>query len=56
MDFVWFRRDRNLNGGGVVIAVKAALSPVRRPDLEPDCESVVVQIGSVNPRLTGLFP
>ncbi|KAF0289802.1 hypothetical protein FJT64_011975 [Amphibalanus amphitrite] len=44
--FTWFRRDRTANGGGVACAVKASLSPVHRPDLETDCESLVVQLGS----------
>ena len=30
-------------------AVKSSLSPVHRPDLEPDCEVLAVQIGSVRP-------
>ena len=44
--YTWFRRDRTANGGGVACAVKASLSPVHRPDLETDCESLVVQLGT----------
>ena len=45
-DFTWFRRDRGGRGGGVACAVKACLSPVHRPDLETDCEALVVQLGA----------
>ena len=44
--FTWFRRDRTTNGGGVACAVKTSLSPVHRPDLETDCEALVIQLGS----------
>ena len=42
---VWFRRDRAGRGGGVACAVRSSLCPVRRADLEPDCELLAVQIG-----------
>ena len=42
----WFRRDRDGRGGGVACAVRSTLSPVRRPDLETDCEALVVQLGT----------
>ncbi|KAF0307571.1 hypothetical protein FJT64_021122 [Amphibalanus amphitrite] len=45
-DYVWFRRDRDGRGGGVACAVRANLSPVHRPDLEPDCEALAVQLGT----------
>ena len=45
-DFSWFRKDRGGRGGGVACAVKSNLSPVHRPDLETDCESLVVQLGT----------
>ena len=50
-DHVWFRRDRDGRGGGVACAVKIGLSPVRRPDLEPDCEVLVLQLGTIHPVL-----
>ena len=50
-DFVWYRKDRNENGGGVACAVKAALSPLHRPDLETDCECLVIQLGVNRPAL-----
>ena len=50
-DFTWFRRDRTLHGGGVACAVRTSLSPVHRPDLETDCESLVVQLGTSRPVL-----
>ncbi|KAF0292153.1 hypothetical protein FJT64_001029 [Amphibalanus amphitrite] len=46
-DYVWFRRDRDGRGGGVACAVRSNLSPVHRPDLQPDCEALVVQLGAV---------
>ena len=46
-DFTWFRRDRGSRGGGVACAVKSLLSPVHRPDLETNCETLVVQLGTV---------
>ena len=40
-----FRKDRSdRKGGGVMLAVKRDLMPQRRPDLETDCECIVVQI------------
>ena len=48
-DFSWFRRDRDGRGGGVACAVKSNLSPVHRPDLEVDCETLVVQLGATSP-------
>ncbi|KAF0305726.1 hypothetical protein FJT64_022691 [Amphibalanus amphitrite] len=48
---VWFRRDRDGRGGGVACAVRASLSPVHRPDLEPDCEVLAVQIGATCPAI-----
>ena len=40
-----FRKDRSARtGGGVMLAVKRDLMPQRRPDLETDCECIVVQI------------
>ena len=48
-DFTWFRRDRNENGGGVACGVRTALSPVRRLDMETDCECLVIQIGTARP-------
>ena len=48
-DQVWFRKDRDGRGGGVACAVKSSLSPVHRPDLEPDCEVLAVQIETVRP-------
>ena len=45
-DFTWFRKDRSSRGGGVACAVKLCLSPVHRPDLETDCESLVIQLGT----------
>ena len=50
-EHVWFRRDRDGRGGGVACAVKAGLSIVHRPDLEPGCEVLVVQVGMVHPTL-----
>ena len=50
-DFAWYRRDRDENGGGVACAVKAALSPIHRPDLETDCECLVIQLGVTRPAL-----
>ena len=50
-DHVWFRRDRDGRGGGVACAVTAGLSPVHRPDLEPGCEVLVVQLGMAHPIL-----
>ena len=50
-EFVWFRRDRDARGGGVACAVKTNLSPVHRPDLEPKCEALVVQVGTTSPAL-----
>ena len=50
-EFVWFRRDRDSRGGGVACAVKTSLSPVHRPDLEPNCEALVVQVGTTSPAL-----
>ena len=47
---VWFRRDRE-GRGGVACAVKASLSPVHRPDLEPDCEVLAVQLGTACPAI-----
>ena len=44
--YTWFRRDRTANGGGVACAVRASLLPVRRPELEKDCETLIVQLGS----------
>ena len=32
-------------------AVKTSLSPVHRPDLEPKCEALVVQVGITSPAL-----
>ena len=48
-DYVWFRRDRDGRGGDVACAVRANLSPVHRPDLQPDCEALAVQLGTVRP-------
>ena len=45
-DFTWFRADRDGRGGGVACAVKSRLSPVHRPELETDCESLVLQLGT----------
>ena len=50
-DFIWYRRDRDENGGGVACAVKAALTPIHRPDLETDCECLVIQLGVTRPAL-----
>ena len=50
-DHVWFRKDRDGRGGGVACAVKSSLSPVRRTDLEPDCEVLVLQLGTAHPVL-----
>ena len=33
--FQIIRRDRNRNGGGVLLACKSVLQPVRRADFEP---------------------
>ena len=44
-DHCWFRRDRDGIGGGVTVAVRSSLAPMRRTDLETDCELLAVQIG-----------
>ena len=35
-------------------AVKTGLSPVHRPDLEPDCEVLVLQLGTIHPVLLAI--
>ncbi|KAF0294358.1 hypothetical protein FJT64_007993 [Amphibalanus amphitrite] len=42
-DFTWFRKDRDENGGGVACGIRTALSPVRRMDMETECECLVIQ-------------
>ena len=49
--YSWFRKYRDINGGGVACAVKTSLLPVHRPDLETACESLVVQVGTTNTAL-----
>ena len=45
-EFTWFRKDRGSRGGGVACAVRSSLSPVHQPDLETDCEALVVRLGA----------
>ena len=48
-DYTWFRKDRNEDGGGVACGIRTALSPARRPDMETDCECLVIQVGTARP-------
>ena len=42
--FQVYRRDRNRNGGGILVAVRNSIPSMRRMDLETDCEVLWVQL------------
>ncbi len=43
-DFTIFRRDRNRQGGGVMLVLRNGIPAIRRTDLETDCELLWVEI------------
>ena len=42
--FQVYRRDRNRNGGGILVAIINSIPSMRRMDLETDCEVLWVQL------------
>ena len=48
--YVTFRKDRNLNGGGVCIALKKQLQATECHDLDSDLEAIWIQIQTSNHR------
>ena len=55
-DFEIYRKDRDQNGGGVLIGVKKTLKSIRL-DIETNCELVLVKLLTVNstPAIIGAF-
>ena len=56
--YTMYRKDRNSNGGGLILFIKNDVTSRQRPDLEfKDVESISVElcIGNVKRRLMGAY-